>query len=105
MKRGSIVWADLGAGFGRRPVCVISRTPALFILTSVVCAPVTRTIRGIRSEVRLGPEEGVSEECVINCDSIVTIPLSNLIGEPIGSLSPLGERQLNRALRYALAIS
>ncbi len=102
--RGDIVWAELGAPAGRRPVCVLTRDAAVAVLSSVTCAPITRSIRGIRSEVEVGPDEGLPEVSVITCDNVVTLPISTLADGPVGHLI-LGKRAaLDRALRYALDI-
>jgi mRNA interferase MazF len=102
--RNDICWADLGPPAGRRPVCVLTRDAAIAALTSVTCAPITRTIRGIRSEVELGPEHGLPEACVISCDNIITIPIGDLDAEPVGHLDEVTRARLDRALRYALDV-
>ncbi len=102
--RDDIVWADLGPPAGRRPVCVLTRDAAISVRTAVTCAPITRTIRGIRSEVELGPEHGLAERCVISCDNVLTIPIADLDDEPVGRLDEIARAQLDRALRYALDI-
>ena len=102
--RGEIYWADLGPPAGRRPVCVVTRDAAAAILTAVVCAPVTRTVRGIRSEVAIGPAQGLSDPCVINCDSLVTVPAGSFDPRPVGRLDAAGRAELDGALRYALDI-
>jgi len=56
--RGDVIWADLGGSAGTRPVCILTRGAAIAGSTSPTCAPITRTIRGIRSEVEVGPAEG-----------------------------------------------
>lgn len=63
-----------GPPAGRRPVCVLTRDAAIEVLTSVTCVPITRTIRGIPSEVELGPRHGLHVACVISCDNVITIP-------------------------------
>ena len=104
MKRGDIVWAELGPPAGRRPVCVLTRDAAIEVLTAITCAPVTRTIRGIASEVEVGPTEGLPAPSVIACDNLVTIPTAALDADPVGHLG-LGVRAaLDQALRYALDI-
>ena len=103
--RNEIYWADLGPPAGRRPVCVLTRDAAASVLTAVTCAPITRTIRGIRSEVEIGPEQGLPEPCVINCDNILTVPLADLVAQPVGRLSEIARVELDRALRYALDIA
>lgn len=104
MKRGDVVWADLGGPAGRRPVCIVTRDAAIEVLTAVTCAPITRTIRGIQSEVELGPEDGLLERCVITCDNLVTIPKSAIDAEVIGQLGLVQRVTLDRALRYALDV-
>jgi mRNA interferase MazF len=62
---------------------------------------VTGTIRGLPTEVPLGPEHGLSRECVVNCDNLFTIPKAAL-GERRGALDPAALEQLGSALRIAL---
>ena len=102
--RSEIYWADLGPPAGRRPVCVLTRDAAIGVLATVTCAPITRTIRGIRSEVELGPEHGVPEVSAISCDNVLTMPQAALDPAPIGRLDTVKRVELDRALRYALDI-
>ena len=85
-------------------MCVLTRDAAASVLTAVVCAPVTRTIRGIRSEVEIGPAQGLNDQCAVSCDSLVTVPLESLDGRPVGRLDESKRAELDRALRYALDI-
>jgi mRNA interferase MazF len=102
--RGEIYWADLGPPAGRRPVCVLTREAAIAVLRTVTCAPISRTIRGIRSEVELGADEGLPHSCAASCDNLVTIPRSILDPTPAGRLGETKRMELDRALRYALDI-
>lgn len=102
--RGDLIWADLGPPAGRRPVCVLTRDAAIDVLTAITCAPITRTIRGIRSEVAVGRDDGLPAASVISCDNLVTVPIGLLDPEPIGRLGLEARRRLDRALRYALDI-
>lgn len=102
--RNDIYWADLGPPAGRRPVCVLARDAAINVLTSVTCAPLTRTIRGIDSEVEIGTEHGLPEACVVNCDNLITVPIDVLDDERVGYLDETARAALDRALRYALDI-
>ena len=77
-QRAEIYWADLGPPANRRAVCVLTRVAAIAGLATVTCAPITRTVRGIRSEVQVGPEQGLPEASVINCDAVVTVRQSAL---------------------------
>ena len=72
---GDVIWADLGPPAGRRPVYVLTRDVAIEVLTALTCAPITRTTRGIHSEVEVGPAEGLPEPSVISCDNLITVPM------------------------------
>jgi len=73
-------------------------------LTAVTCAPITRVIRGIASEVEIGPEQGLPDRGVINCDNVITIPKTALEPSPVG-FSTQGKRaELDRTLRYSLDV-
>ena len=102
--RGDVIWADLGPPAGRRPVCVLTRDAAIDVLAALTCAPITRTIRGIQSEVEVGPDEGLPEPSVISCDNLITVPLAVLDTAPVGHLDLDARVRLDRALRYALDI-
>ncbi len=102
--RNDIIWADLGPPAGRRPVCVLTRDAAISVLDRVACAPITRTIRGIASEVEVGPEHGLTERAVINCDNIITVSKVDLDPEAIGRLDVGSRAVLDRAIRYSLDI-
>lgn len=102
--RGDILWADLGPPAGRRPVCVLTRDAAIEVLTALTCAPITRTIRGIRSEVEIGTREGLPETSVISCDNAITVPAGVLDAVPVGQLGFEARVRLDQALRYALDI-
>jgi mRNA interferase MazF len=102
--RSEIYWAELGPPAGRRPVCILTRDAAIGVLVSVTCAPITRTVRGIRSEVEVGPEQGLPEVCAISCDNLLTLPQAVLDPMPVGRLDAVRRVELDRALGYALDV-
>ena len=57
------------------------------MLTWIVVAPVTRTIRGIPTEVPLGAEEGLPTACVASFDNLQPIRPSRLTNR-LGRLAP-----------------
>lgn len=103
MRRGEVWWAELPPPFGRRPVVLLSRDEAYAIRNQVSVAPVTTRIRGIRSEVPLGPEQGLPKRCVANLDTIGTIPKVAL-RERIALLLPDKIQAVNSAIRFALGL-
>ena len=85
-------------------MCVLTRDAAIDVLTAITCAQITRTIRGIRSEVEIGRDQGLPERCVINCDNVVAVPVAELDPEPVGRLDEVKRAALDRAIRYALDV-
>ena len=104
MRRGELYWARLPEPVGQRPVLVVTRTPAIAVRNAVTVAPVTRTIRGIASELLLGREHGLTAPCVADCDSLRTIPRRVLGRKRIGALGVADQIRLDAALRFALGI-
>lgn len=73
MQRGE-VWFAATPG-GDRPVLVLTRDPVADRIGSVVVAAITRTVRGLVSELELtAADDGVPTDCVVNFDNIHTIP-------------------------------
>lgn len=83
-RQGEIWWAE--AGDKRRPVLVVTRSEAVPVLTGIVVAPVTRTVRDIPTEVRLSEREGLPAECAASFDNLQRVRRSALT-ERIGDLS------------------
>lgn len=72
MQRGD-VWFAATPG-GDRPVLVLTRDPVAARIGAVVVAALTRTQRGLSSEVELSPADGLPTACVVNLDNVHTIP-------------------------------
>ena len=86
---------------GRRPVLLLTRTPAFAYLNKVIVAEITSTIRAIPQEVRLGRAEGLARDSVANLDNVHVVPKSAL-GDRLGRLALARTRDVKRALGYAL---
>jgi mRNA interferase MazF len=72
MQRGEI-WFAVTPG-GDRPVLVLTRDPVADRIGSVVVAVLTRTRRGLVSELDLtARDDGVPSDCVVNFDNIHTL--------------------------------
>lgn len=73
MQRGEVWFASTPGG--DRPVLVLTRDPVADRIGSVVVAAITRTVRGLVSELELtATDDGVPTDCVVNFDNIHTIP-------------------------------
>jgi mRNA interferase MazF len=95
-RQGEIWWAE--AEDKRRPVLVITRSDAVPVLTWIVVAPVTRTIRTIPTEVSLGARHGLALDCVASFDNLQPIRRSFLT-ERVGELGREETEEICRALR------
>jgi mRNA interferase MazF len=85
---------------GRHPVCVLTRDEAIPSLDNIVVATVSSRIRGLRSEVPLGADDGMPRECAISLDNLRTVP-KRLLVEPITKLGPHKLDEVCRALTAA----
>jgi mRNA interferase MazF len=83
-----------------RPVVILTRELVRPHMNTVTIAPITTTIRGLSTEVRCGPANGLENESVIACDHITTIPAASL-GRQIGRLLDRQESELTRAIHAA----
>lgn len=70
------------------------------MLRRVIVAPLTRTIREIPTEVRLGKKDGMPDECVVSFDNL-RVASRQRLGDPITSLSGTRMHEVCRALAIA----
>jgi mRNA interferase MazF len=101
MRRGEVWWANVPKPIGRRPVVLLSRNAAYSVRSSVTVAPISRTVREIPVEVRLGPEDGLPKDCAANLDNIFTI-LKERLDRSLTTLSPDKMRSIDQAIKFAL---
>lgn len=87
----------------RRPVLLLTRRSQLHLLTWMTIAPITSTIRGITSEVPVGPRNGLEHDSVVSCDNITTVRATAL-GNTIGMLFDDQESALARAISDAFEL-
>lgn len=99
-RRGEVWWGEI-EGVGRRPFLVLTRTAAIPVLHSVIAAPITRTIRNIPTELRLGQAEGMPMECAASFDNLRVVPKAFLV-ERQCTLDPLRMVEACAALNTAV---
>ncbi|CAN5877211.1 type II toxin-antitoxin system PemK/MazF family toxin [soil metagenome] len=99
-RRGEAWWGEIEE-VGRRPFLVMTRSAAIPVLHSVLAVPVTRTIRGLPTEVRLGPEDGMPTECAASFDNLRVVPKAYLVDQ-LCALSSLRLAEACGALRAAV---
>lgn len=87
-----------------RPVVVLTREEVREVRALVTVAPITSTVRGLSSEVLVGPRNGVDHDSAINIDLITTIPRASLL-QPIGTLLDDQEHDLARAFHSAFDLA
>jgi mRNA interferase MazF len=84
--QGELWWLETPDEKGR-PVLVVSRDEANAMMRRVMVAPVTRTIRAVPSQLRLGREEGLPVESAASFDDLASVPRSLLVRR-LGNLGP-----------------
>jgi len=101
MKRGEVRWYKFKSPDKKRPVVILTRDSILEYLGEVTVAPVTSTIRDIPSEVFLSKQDGMPNDCAINCDHIQTASKSN-VGSLITTLSHEKLGKIRNAICFAV---
>jgi mRNA interferase MazF len=97
MQRGEVWFAETPGG--DRPVLVLTRDPVADRIGAVVVAVLTRTERGLVSELRLTPDQdGVPTDCVVNFDNLHTLPR----GVFRRRVAKLGEARLAESCRVLM---
>lgn len=62
-----------------RPAIILTRDPMGRVLNAVIVAPVTSTVRGLSTEVAVGPEDGVRVASVANLDQVQLTSQTRLV--------------------------
>jgi mRNA interferase MazF len=83
-----------------RPVLVLTREVVRPHMNTVTVAPITTTIRGLSTEVPVGPANGLNDRGVIACDHVATIP-TTVLGPQVGQLLEDQETTLTGAIYAA----
>jgi mRNA interferase MazF len=83
-----------------RPVLILTRELVRPHLNTVTIAPITTTIRGLSTEVPVGPANGLEQPSAVACDHVTTIP-KDALGAQIGLLLDDQEQDLSDAIRVA----
>jgi len=98
---GEVRWYKFKSPDKKRPVVILTRDSILEYLGEVTVAPVTSTIRDIPSEVFLSKQDGMPNDCAINCDHIQTVSKSK-VGSLITTLSKQTLGEIRNAICFAL---
>lgn len=83
---------------------VISRQEVIELISTVLVAPITPTIRGIPSEVVLDTDDGMKGPCAANLDHVHSVRKSDLT-RYVSTLRPEKMAQVCRALSLATGCS
>jgi len=102
--RGEIWQFAFRAPDRRRPVLVLTRQEMIGRLHTVSVAPLTSSIRGVASEVVVGPEVGLKQLSAINLHHVATVPLSGLRSF-VGTVSDEVMVRVRNALLFALGFA
>ena len=79
---------------------MLTRNEAIDHLNEVFVVLATTTIRGLPTEVELGPADGMPRACVLNADNVASLP-KGYLGDLITTLSTERPAEVCRALDHA----
>lgn len=100
MTRGEIRWYTFRIPDKRRPVLVLTRDEVIDRLNEIIVAPVTRTIRGLRTEVLLTEEDGMPAASAVNFDHL-SLGQRDRFGSVLCTLSEQRWPEVRKALLTA----
>jgi mRNA interferase MazF len=82
-------------------VLVLTRHSAIGYLSRVTVAPITSSIRGVPSEVVLGPDDGLKQPSAVNLHNLVTVQ-KHVVGRRVAQLGERKMLDVCRAIGFAL---
>ncbi len=97
-RRGDVWLAELDK---IRPVVVMTRDPMGRLLTAVLVAPVTSTVRGVSTEVPVDAQDGIRRTSVANVDNLQLVARDRLVRR-VGRARPSTMSSLCAALSIAV---
>jgi mRNA interferase MazF len=81
-------------------VLVLTRQAGVDAMAKVLAVPATSTVRGIPTEVALGPEDAMPKECVLALDNVAPVRKAHLTRR-ITTLGPVRMAEVCQALHDA----
>jgi mRNA interferase MazF len=100
VRRGGVYYLE-HPEWGRRPVVVLTRDGAIPVLKRVTVASISRTIRGIPTEVVLDEDDGMPVRCAVSLDNLGDA-WKAMLTEQITTLGPTRMREVCQALDIAV---
>lgn len=79
MKRGETRWCTFRPLDKSSPVFILSRNKVIDHLNEIIVVPVTRTIRGLTTEVVLTEDDGLPVTCALNSITLHSVALYECI--------------------------
>ena len=99
-RHGEVWWLE-EPDIGRRPALILTRESVITALTALVVAPITRTIRGIPTEVVLDVHDGMPERSAVSLDNLRTVPKA-MLTKRLTELSLVRRQEVCEALSFAV---
>lgn len=100
MNRGEIRWYTFRTPDKRRPVLLLSRSEVVAQLNEIIVVPVTRTVRGLATEVVLTPDDGMPVVCALNLDHL-SLAQRDRLGAVITTMPDTRWSEVSIALLHA----
>lgn len=100
LNRGEIWFYQFPRPDKRRPVLILTRQEVIPLLSTVMVAPITSTIRGAPGEVVVGVDQGLKHDSAINLDHVQTVDKKRL-RKYVGQLDRPMMSRVCRALAIA----
>ena len=107
MTRGELylIWKPGSRNPRKQRVFVVVSRKALIEsrFSTLICAPVYSQHDGLSTQVLVGPDDGLKQECSIHCNELVSLP-KFLLTHFVGSLRGARLQDLERPLALAVGL-
>jgi mRNA interferase MazF len=101
IERGDIRLVTFPPPDKSRPVLVLTRNSAIGYLSRVTVAPLTSSVRGVPSEVAVGPDDGLKQPSAVNLHNVLTVQKTR-VGRRVARLSDDRMREVCRAVAFVV---
>ena len=72
--------------------------------STVICAPVYTTCKGLSTQFAVGTDEGLKHDSSIHCDELISLP-KHMLTDYVGNLPSVKLYLLDKALKISLQLN
>ena len=103
LRRGDVWTVDFGSDIGQHSALLVARTGSMRRRWRAIVALITSDSIGLPTEVAVGPQHGLTNDSIVDCEDLYTIG-SDLLMERVGDIDQGTQDEVDHALQIALGL-